>query len=135
MKDMHSDCYNKIFKGLRGERTKMWTKILPILPILVEGIITFICGIYQLAFRKESFLMCSYRKKYNYEKNRKKFVKMCGVLDIAAGIFLAVLLPILYLRASVGETLFVSVLFLCMILAGQRIMLWRYTDNLENRRK
>ena len=79
--------------------------------------------------------MCSYRKKYNYEKNRKKFVKMCGVLDIAAGIFLEVLLPILYLRASVGETLFVSVLFLCMILAGQRIMLWRYTDNLENRRK
>ena len=78
--------------------------------------------------------MCGYRKKYNYEKNRKKFVKMCGGLDLSLGIVLAVLLSILYVRASVGEILFASIPFLCIIGIGQRIMLWMYTDNLENRK-
>ena len=112
----------------------MWIRILPMLPIFAEGVIAIICGIYQLASGKESFLMCGYRKKYNYEKNRKKFVKMCGVLDLSLRIFLTVLLPILYVRASVGEILFASIPFLCIIGIGQRIMLWMYTDNLENRK-
>mgnify|MGYP007047258201 CR=1 FL=1 len=109
-------------------------RILPMFPIFAEGIIAFICGIYQLFSGKESFLMYGYRKKYNYEKNREKFVKMCGVLDLSLGIILAVLLPVLYVKASVGMILFISIPLLCVIGIGQRVMLWLFTDNLENRK-
>lgn len=108
----------------------MWTRIFPMLPIFAEGIIAFMFGIYQLTSGKESFLMCGYRKKYNYEKNREKFVKMCGVLDLSLGIILAVLLPVLYVKVSLGKIIFIFIQLLCAIGIGRHVMLCLFTDNL-----
>lgn len=72
-------------------------RLLPMLPLIIEGLLFLICGIYQVATGKESFLMSSYRKKYNYEKNKEKFVKACGVIDITMSVFIAIVLSFLYL--------------------------------------
>lgn len=113
----------------------MVTWMVPVLPVLIEGIVVLCGGVYQLISGKESFLMREYVKKYNYEKKRKQFIKMCSVLDIVGGI-LIVSLPVLRCRgASVSEILLLSIPILAIMGAVRRIMLWRYTDNLENRSK
>lgn len=110
-------------------------RLLPMLPLIIEGILFLICGIYQVATGKESFLMSSYRKKYNYEKNKEKFVKACGVIDITMSVFIAIILPFLYFYDNIPLILLVSIPVLCCVGILQRILIKRYTDNLENRKK
>ena len=105
------------------------------LPLTIEGILFLICGIYQVATGKESFLMSSYRKKYNYKKNKEKFVKACGVIDITMSVFIAIVLPFLYLYDDMMLILLISIPILLCVGILQRILINRYTDNLENRKK
>lgn len=110
-------------------------RLLPMLPLIIEGILFFICGIYQVATGKESFLMSSYRKKYNYERNKRKVVKACGVVDITMSVFIAIVLPFLYLDDNIPLILLISIPILLCVGILQRILIKRYTDNLENRKK
>lgn len=110
-------------------------RLLPMLPLIIEEILFFICGIYQVATGKESFLMSSYRKKYNYERNKRKFVKACGVVDITMSVFIAIVLPFLYLDDNIPLILLISIPILLCVGILQRILIKRYTDNLENRKK
>ena len=83
-------------------------RLLPMLPFIIEGILLLICGIYQVATGKESFLMSSYRKKYNYEKNKEKFVKACGVIDVTMSVFIAIILPFIYFYDKFHVILFLK---------------------------
>lgn len=109
-------------------------KFLPMLPYVILAVVFLGGGIYQIVSGKESFMMSGYRKKYNYERNRKKFIRMCGVMDAVGAVFLGMLLPWLYVRGDMKELLLVSLLFLCALGVGQRLLLRRYTDNLEKRK-
>ena len=109
-------------------------RLLPMLPFIIEGILLLICGIYQVATGKESFLMSSYRKKYNYEKNKEKFVKACGVIDVTMSVFIAIILPFLYFYDNILLILLVSIPVLCCVGIVQRILIKRYTDNLDSRK-
>lgn len=112
-----------------------WIKVLPMLPIFIEGVIAFICGLYQLFTGEESFLIRGYAKKYNYEQCKQKFIRACGMLYIIDGALIAFLLSTLYVcNSSVYIMILVSIPVICLLGIGQHIMIKLYTDNLENRK-
>lgn len=112
-----------------------WFKVLPIIPYIIMGLLMLGCGIYQLATGRESFWMHGYRRKYNYEACKVKFIRACGVLDVAGGVFIALLIPLLSLYGNLPLMLLLGIPILCGIGIGQHIMLRRYTDNLEKRNR
>lgn len=112
-----------------------WRLLLSMSPTIIEGLVILICGIYQLKTGKESFWMYGYAKKYNYEKNKEKFIKSIGIYFIAIALFLMVILPILAIYAYSTELwlILIPVPVLIIVVIGENIILKRCADNLEDR--
>lgn len=112
----------------------MWMELLPIYFVLVEGIIVLIGGVYQLVTGKESLLMWKVKRKYNYKKYKKQFIKAYGILYLLLSAFCWVVLPLLYFYTTLKTTLFISIFIALLLGIGEYMVHRRYRDDLEKRK-
>lgn len=124
-----------LIKAGRRFMLKVWTKLLPMAPIIVLGVMAMICGLYQLISGKESLGMRGLRKRYNYSKKKARFIQVTGWFDLGVAFFCIVLFPTLYLFAPFTEMIVIVIFLLGILGVINHCILQFFTDNLETKHK